>query len=207
MHDNTPADSHDNSLAIAIGSRVRRERQTSGWTLDQLATAAGVSRRMIINVEQGSANPSLGTLLKISNALGIGLPSLVEPPREDPVTVTRCGDGVTLWSSESGGQGILVASVDSSDVVELWDWTLAPGDIHASSAHSHGSGELVNVLHGTLIIEVGERSFTLETGDAASFSGDVPHAYKNPGTISARFSLAVFEPGTGSSSRPENRRV
>ena len=64
----------------AIGARVRQERQSRRWTLDQLAEAAGVSRRMLVNVEQGTANPSVGTLLRLSDALGIGLPALVEPP-------------------------------------------------------------------------------------------------------------------------------
>jgi transcriptional regulator with XRE-family HTH domain len=67
-------------LTSAIGARVRRRRQVRGWTLDELATAAGVSRRMVVNVEQGAANPSVGTLLRIGNALGVGLPELVEPP-------------------------------------------------------------------------------------------------------------------------------
>ena len=48
----------------AIGVRVRQERQSRRWTLDQLAEAAGVSRRMVVNVEQGAANPSVGTLLQ-----------------------------------------------------------------------------------------------------------------------------------------------
>ena len=56
----------------AIGARVRQERQSRRWTLDQLAEAAGVSRRMVVNVEQGAANPSVGTLLRISDALGVG---------------------------------------------------------------------------------------------------------------------------------------
>ena len=68
------------ALAVAIGARVRQERQSRRWTLDQLAEAAGVSRRMVVNVEQGAANPSVGILLRISDALGIGLPALVEPP-------------------------------------------------------------------------------------------------------------------------------
>jgi transcriptional regulator with XRE-family HTH domain len=68
------------ALASAIGVRVRQERQSRRWTLDQLAEAAGVSRRMVVNVEQGTANPSVGTLLRISDALGVGLPALVEPP-------------------------------------------------------------------------------------------------------------------------------
>jgi len=75
-------------LALAIGARVKQERQSRGWTLDQLAESAGVSRRMVVNVEQGAANPSVGTLLRISDALGVGLPALVEPPRPKPVQVT-----------------------------------------------------------------------------------------------------------------------
>src|SRR5213083_2382279 len=94
------------ALATAIGGRVKQERQSRRWTLDQLAEAAGVSRRMVINVEQGAANPSVGTLLRISDALGIGLPALVEQPQPKPVKVTRQGDGAALWSGEFGGRGL-----------------------------------------------------------------------------------------------------
>jgi transcriptional regulator with XRE-family HTH domain len=80
------------SLATAIGARVRQERQARSWTLDQLAQVAGVSRRAVVNVEQGVANPSVGTLLRISDALGVGLPALVAPPETKPVLVTRAGD-------------------------------------------------------------------------------------------------------------------
>jgi transcriptional regulator with XRE-family HTH domain len=83
---------------------------------------------MLINVEQGSANPSVGTLLKISGALGVGLPELVEPPAAARVNVTRHGEGPALWSSRAGGRGVLVAGAGPPDVVDLWDWTLPPGD-------------------------------------------------------------------------------
>src|SRR5215207_8914843 len=136
MHDNALLDRSAVALAFAIGVRVKHERQARRWTLDQLADAAGVSRRMVVNVEQGAANPSVGTLLRISDALGIGLPALVDAPRPRPVTVTRSGDGAALWSSAAGGRGILVAGTESPDVVELWDWTLGAGDQHESEAHA-----------------------------------------------------------------------
>src|ERR1700739_1968946 len=134
-------DSNASALALAIGVRVRDERQSRHWTLDQLAAAAGVSRRMVVNVEQGAANPSVGTLLRISDALGVGLPALVERPTAQPVNVTRDGDGAVLWPSESGGRGVLVAGTAPPDVVELWDWTLGPGDRHRSEPHSPGTKE------------------------------------------------------------------
>ena len=96
-------------LATAIGVRVRHERQARRWTLDQLADWAGVSRRALVNVEQGAANPSVGTLLRISDALGIGLPALVEPPAGRPLKVTRAGEGAALWTGDGGGRGVLMA--------------------------------------------------------------------------------------------------
>jgi transcriptional regulator with XRE-family HTH domain len=87
------------ALETAIGGRVRQERQLRGWTLNQLSDAVGVSHRMVVNVEQGGVNPSVGTLLRISDALGVRLLALVESPRPKPVTVTRRGEGAALWTS------------------------------------------------------------------------------------------------------------
>jgi quercetin dioxygenase-like cupin family protein len=80
-------------------------------------------------------------------------------------------------------------------VVELWDWTLEAGEIHASEAHAPGTRELVHVLRGVLNIEAAGQSVTLRSGDAVAFPGDTEHRYANDGKRPARFSLAVFEPG------------
>lgn len=185
------------SLAVAIGARVRLERQAKRWTLDQLAEAAGVSRRMVVNVEQGAANPSVGTLLRLSDALGVGLPALVEPPAPTPMSVTRYGDGAVLWSGDAGGRGTLVAGTGPPNVVELWDWTLEAGEHHASEPHVAGTRELLQVRAGTLTVEVADQSVTLDVGDALTFLGDVAHRYANLGDRTAHFSLAVYEPGVG----------
>jgi transcriptional regulator with XRE-family HTH domain len=191
------------ALASAIGARVRQERQSRRWTLDQLAEAAGVSRRMVVSVEQGAVNPSVGTLLRISDALGVGLPALVEPPAPRRIKVTRRGEGAVLWHSDSGGRGVLVAGTEPPDVVELWDWVLAPGDRHASEAHAPGTRELLQVQGGTITVEAAGQALTLDAGDAVAFPGDTAHSYTNPGAEPARFSLAVFEPGVGPATRSE----
>jgi quercetin dioxygenase-like cupin family protein len=190
-------------LSAAIGARVRDMRQGRRWTLDQLAAAAGVSRRMVVNVEQGATNPSVGTLLRISDALGVGLPALVEQPDPKRVKVTRSGQGAALWTGSAGGRGVLVAGTAPPDVLELWDWTLGPGDHHRSEAHTAGTKELIQVLDGAITLEVAEQSIVLQTGDAVAFAGDVTHGYANPGSEAARFSLTVFEPGVGSATGTE----
>jgi transcriptional regulator with XRE-family HTH domain len=189
-------------LAAAIGARVRKERQARQWTLDGLAEAAGVSRRSVVSVEQGEANPSIATLLRISDALGVGLPALVEPPVLHAVKVVRRADRPVLWRGDAGGSAALVAATAPPDVVELWDWRLAPGERHASEAHAPGTKELLQVQDGGVTIEVGSETVALETGDAVSLPGDVPHAYANAGPRPARFSLAVFEPAVGRGTGP-----
>ena len=160
-----------------------------------------MSRRMVVNVEQGSVNPSVGTLLRLSDALGVGLPTLVELPERKPLEVTRSGEGALLWSGECGGRGILVAGTDGPDVVELWDWTLEPGDRHVSEAHPLGTNELVQVQSGSLTIDVAGEAVRLNKGDALAFPGDVAHSYENTTKKPVRFSLAVSETGVGTTGR------
>ena len=203
MHYVALMDTTVSHLSAAVGAKVRTERKARGWTLDQLAGTSGVSRRMLINVEQGTANPSVTTLLRLSDALGIGLPALVDVPQTKPVKVVRSGDAPALWTGEHGGRGVLLAGTRPPDVLELWDWTLAPGDRHDSEAHVRGTKEILQVRDGTITVEVDGQVEVLAVGDAISFASDVPHSYANDGTEPARFSLTVFEPVVGATPMPE----
>jgi transcriptional regulator with XRE-family HTH domain len=191
------------SVARAIGGRVRQGRASRGWTLDQLAERSGVSRRMLVSIEQGSANPSIATLLLISDALGIGLPALVDMDRSPGLRVTRAGAGAVLWRGKAGGRAVLVAGTEPPDVTELWDWTLGPGESYSSPAHAAGTRELLLVLDGQVEVRVGQHAEVLATGDSASFAGDLPHGYVNAGPQAARFALTVFEPGVSPGARSE----
>ena len=189
-------------LISLIGERVRARRRARGWTLDELAEHSGVSRRMLVNVEQGMSNASIATLLRLSEALGIGLPSLVAPnDGETPFEVYRAGTRAPLWTGEHGGQAFLTAGVAAPDVVELWDWTLAPGDAHASEPHVAGTRELLAVIEGDVVLSVAGEEVALRVGDAVSFPGDAVHGYRNDGATGARFALTVFEPAVGTEVR------
>jgi transcriptional regulator with XRE-family HTH domain len=182
-----------------IGARVRQHCTGRGWTLDELAARSGVSRRQLVNIERGDGNPSIATLLRLSDALGIGLPVLVDLQRQDVATITRHGQAPVLWNGPNGGQACLVAGTHPPDVVELWDWTLHPGDQHRSDAHTPGTRELLHVLEGHIDLTVGEHTDRLQTGDAATFNSDIPHGYANPAdaTSPARFALTVYQPNVG----------
>ena len=182
-----------------IGARMRHHRNARGWTLDELAGRSRVSRRLLISIEHGQGNPSITTLLRISDALGVGLPVLVDVERPDALTVTERGQAPVLWRGPYGGQGLLVAGTQPPDVVELWDWTLQPGEAHHTEPHSARTRELLLVLEGHLDLHVADRVEHLGPGDSATFAGDVVHGYAAPDDADApaRFALTGYEPDVG----------
>jgi HTH-type transcriptional regulator / antitoxin HipB len=56
-----------------IGERVRAERERLGLRQDELALMAGVSTRVIHQVEHGKATSRLDSLIPVLEALGLSL--------------------------------------------------------------------------------------------------------------------------------------
>lgn len=184
-------------VPAAVGRRVRESRSALGLTLDQLAERSGVSRRMIVNVEAGTSNASIATLLRLATALHVSLADLVvDAPDGQRVVVTQATGREPLWRGAAGGAAVLVAAADTPDMLELWDWTLGPDDTYESQAHRPGTHELIHVLSGQLTLTVGDVVHHLRPGDAASVIPDVPHSYGNRGRRPVRFTMTVLEPLT-----------
>ena len=55
----------------SIGESVKIRRKSLGITQPSLASLAGVSTNTLYRIEKGLANPSIDTLQKIANILGL----------------------------------------------------------------------------------------------------------------------------------------
>lgn len=186
-------------MARAIGRNVRTGRVGRGWSLDEFAERSGVSRRMIVQIEHGQTNPSIGILLRLSDALGVGLPQLTAVVDSQVLQVVPAGRAPILWRGEHGGHAEMVAGTGPPDVFELWDWALQPGEVHGSEPHSAGTREQLLVIRGRLLLTVGDEQQLLEPGDAAAFPGDRWHRYQAPPDAAgpACFTLSVLQPDVG----------
>jgi HTH-type transcriptional regulator/antitoxin HipB len=58
---------------LDIGQAIRHRRRRLGWDQDDLAQRAGVSRKWLIDVEQGKPRAPIGLLLRTLDALGLQL--------------------------------------------------------------------------------------------------------------------------------------
>ncbi len=174
----TPSESGSAAPFIErLGREVRRRRQGAGLTVQTLADNAGLSRRMLTQVEQGTANPSMVTVDKIAHALGVDFATLIAPPAAEPCHVSTA---VEVWSSPAGSRAVLHVTSARRGGPELWEWTLASGDRYLAEADPPGSEELILVSTGTLLLETDGRTLPLDAGTSARLASDRPYAYRAP---------------------------
>lgn len=187
--------SNPDAVAAALAGNVRRLRTAQGLTLDALAASSGVSRGMLVQIEQQRVNPSLGTLVRIADALDVGVQELVDLGSDRQMRVITSDEQVELWRSAAGGAGRLIVGSDGREHVEAWDWTLRPGDEHTAEAHPPGTREIVYVLAGDLTVGAGEQQAHAGPGQAIVFDASIDHAYRCAGDTEVRAVMVVITPG------------
>jgi transcriptional regulator with XRE-family HTH domain len=167
-----------------IAARLREARQARGFTQRALAESAAVSLRMVAALEGGESNVSLSTLDRLAHALGLTFAELVggvtdASPAREPVRV---------WEGrapESHGSLLRSARVDGA--VELWEWSLAPGERYDAEPDRAGVREWVYVTRGRLTLELGGRRDEVGEGESAAYPSDQEYSYLNEGSETLRF--------------------
>ncbi|MCC8340080.1 XRE family transcriptional regulator [Streptomyces sp. R1] len=181
-------------LTQSLARNVKRWRTERGFTLEALAARAGVSRGMLIQIEQARTNPSLGTVVKIGDALGVSITTLLDYEQGPAVRVVPAEQAVRLWHTDAGSFSRLLAGAEAPGPLEMWEWRLMPGESSLSDPHPTGTVELVHVTAGELTLTVDGAAHRVPTGASASFPSDTPHTYGNEGDAPMEMIMAVSVP-------------
>ncbi len=180
------------SLASAVARTVKALRTERGWSLDQLAGRSGVSKGVLVALEQGRSNPNLATLARLSDAFGVPATLLVDVSTEPAVRITDSAR--VLWRGAAGGSGTILGATDPPWATELWRWEVLPGESFGGDAHAPGTRELVWVESGTLTVTVAGKAHEVDPGQSARFSGALMHDYRNAADQPVRFVMVVVIP-------------
>jgi transcriptional regulator with XRE-family HTH domain len=165
--------------AEELGARLRAAREAQRLSLRELARRIGVSASLLSQVENGLAQPSVGTLWALVGELGVSLDGLFAGAAADqPTLVQRAGarpklelSGGVLWERLSAAPD---ADADFAFV------TYPPGaDSGADDPpSSHRGKEYGYVVSGRLEIEVGSERLELGPGDSVVFGSETPHRFR-----------------------------
>ncbi len=163
---------------IKIGGRLRVLRQNLGLTLDEVAKEAGCSVSLLSKLENDKAFPSAGMLIRIAKTLGTSIQSIIEDEggnsAQDVIVTPKEKAEQSLIKTEKGF-GIFPYSVNQKDGrFQVFLYSVEKGDVRAHS-ESHEGKEFLFMIEGTLCIRVGDKKYTLKTGDSIHFSSTSSH--------------------------------
>jgi transcriptional regulator with XRE-family HTH domain len=181
-------------ISGALARTVAALRAERGWSLDALAGRSGVSKGVLVAVEQGRANPNLATLARIGDAFGVPVTRLLEGADESVVRISSQADARVLWTGSAGGTGTIIAATPPPWAAELWRWQLEPGERFGGESHAPGLRELTVVESGELTLTVAGRIYRLGPGEGVRFPGDLPHGYANQGSERAVLTMVCVIP-------------
>jgi transcriptional regulator with XRE-family HTH domain len=170
------------AISRQLGTRLKLLRGERGWSLDALASASGVSRSMLSQIERNQANPTLAVTMRIAGAFGMGLAELLEVPgASSAVNVIRADDHSFHYRSDKYCRIRTLSPLNLEKDVEFYEVQLQPGGALRSAPHFEGTREFLTVQEGEVSVESGGDAETLRAGDSASYRADVPHAIINVG--------------------------
>ena len=181
-------------VTATVARAVQALRVERGWSLDHLAGRAGVSKGVLVSIEQARSNPNLATLARISDAFGVPVTRLVETSGEPTVMITAGPQFRKLWQGQNGGTGVIVGATDAPWAAELWTFRLEPGDSVGGDAHASATREMIWVQAGTVTLTVAGSRYEVGPQMCARFPGGIAHRYVNEGDEPVAMIMVVVVP-------------
>jgi len=160
-----------------VGHKIRYLRKSNGLTLKQLARGCDLSANTISLVERSEVAPSIETLCKIANALGVSPSSLFLEVCKPRVVLQRVDeiDG----ADDPTGQTlqILKSSIRTSGCSLANTKTVtSPSGVPTVRRHS------ILCLCGQVELELDGQNYCLNPGDNLAFNSDAFHRWRNTGS-------------------------
>ncbi len=173
-----------------IAFQLRRQRLLKRLRLKDVADAAGLSPSLISKIEHNKLSPSLSTLHRLAQALDTSITALFLSGETANKVVYRAAErpvvGTVQTMTEWDG-------IEAEVMIPHFEGQLLEGFVFVMEPNGHSGGLLQHqgeecgyVLEGRLELTVGDKTYLLDPGDSFFFHSDIPHAYRNPGTVAAR---------------------
>lgn len=176
-------------LAHNIAVNLSRCRKAHGWSLDVTSEQTGVSKSMLAQIERGAANPSIGTLGKISSGLRISFDQLISPPPMDTILVDV--EQTAPIKSEPGSYRVWNCfPYEDNQIIEIYRIDLAPGGVYHSGSHGERTREYISVTSGEISVSIEEKEYHVGESCCFRFESDRPHDYRGCGDGTS--SMLVF---------------
>lgn len=168
-------------MDINIGEKIKKLRKDKNIKISELAEKSELSSGIISQIERNMVAPSIVTLWKIAQALGVSVGFFFDEevkPSISPV-VTR-NNRKTISASNNNAIYELL-SQDLNRKIEFLYITIKVGDYSTRDFVTHEGEECGIVIKGSLMVKMENAEYILHEGDSIYFDSTIPHRYINVG--------------------------
>ena len=158
----------------AVGGEVRRLRGVRRISVRTLAEHTGFSASFISQVENGQASPSISSLHKIADALGVTLGEFFAQADGDASLIVRHSKRPRLDSTWSSAHIEALGRKAGGRHLEPLLVTLEPGGRSGKGPHTHTREEFAIIIEGVAMLTLAGQEHLLQCGDAVTLNaGDL----------------------------------
>ncbi|MGW7050090.1 helix-turn-helix domain-containing protein [Streptomyces sp. NPDC054887] len=178
-----------------LAERLAALRIEHGWSLDELAGRAGVSRSTLSRLERAEISPTASVLGSLCAVYGRTMSRLLAEVESEPPQLVHADRQLVWRDEESGFTRCSVSPPHPGLRAEIVEGVLRPGaDIAYDGPPVPGIEQHIWVLDGGLEITAGDQVHELRTGDCLRFRLWGPSRFRCPGPAGARYMVAVVQP-------------
>lgn len=170
----------ESAESLQIGSRLRNWRKAAGLSLHKVADTSGLSTGYISQVERGLANPSLESLKRLTDAVGMRIGDLFvdegTTPEKARYSVTKRGQRKQIQYPGSGIHNELLTPDLQRQFEAIWV-EARPGATSGGHPHSHVGEECGVIISGAMRFWAGNTDMELHAGDSIYLDSTLPHRW------------------------------
>jgi transcriptional regulator with XRE-family HTH domain len=169
------------AASVDVATSLRELREARGISMRTLATRSGLSANALSMIERGKTSPSVSTLYKLADALGVSITAFFGAETEKKQVVFLKADERSRMPFTRGVfEGL--GGTEFSGSVEPFMLTLESGAVSGPHSIVHSGHEFVFCLRGKLEYHVDKQFYQLESGDSLLFASKLHHKWRNPGS-------------------------
>jgi XRE family transcriptional regulator, regulator of sulfur utilization len=162
-----------------LGNSLRYLREQNGISLRALAERTDFSASFLSQIENGQCSPSISSMEKIANALGVTLGQFFLSANQQVVTIVRASDRAHMALDWSRAEIASLGSLSNSSQFRASMINIKPGGLTGKDIMPSISDEFAIVFAGTAILKLKEGEQTLERGDSVTFVAGTGRQWRN----------------------------
>jgi mannose-6-phosphate isomerase-like protein (cupin superfamily) len=177
-----------------LGNSLRHLREQKGMSLRALAERTDFSASFLSQIENGQCSPSISSMEKISNALGVSLGQFFLSINQQTVSVVRASERAHLALDWTRAEVASLGGLSNGSNFRAHMLTIQPGGLTGKHVTASPCDEFAMIFEGRVVLKLQDSEQILERGDSATVVAGATRQWRNESNVVAEILVVSLGP-------------